>query len=51
VLSLGLPLMMRSSRQKTAGYTAAVVVCTLLVGVLFAVAAGATLRLLATDIQ
>ena len=39
VLSLGLPLMMRSSQEKAAGYTAAVVVCTLLVGLLFAVAA------------
>jgi len=39
VLSLGLPLMMRSRQEKTAGYTAAVVACTLLVGVLFAVLA------------
>ena len=37
VLYLGLPLLMRSPRQKAFGYTASVVICTLLVGVVFAV--------------
>ncbi|HEV7446482.1 MAG TPA: YIP1 family protein [Steroidobacteraceae bacterium] len=40
VLYLGLPVMMRSQQDKAAGYTAAVVACTILVGILFA-AAGA----------
>jgi hypothetical protein len=42
VLYLGLPVMMRSQQDKSAGYTAAVVACTILVGILFA-AAGAML--------
>jgi hypothetical protein len=42
VLYLGLPVMMRSQQDKAAGYTAAVVACTILVGILFA-AAGAML--------
>jgi hypothetical protein len=39
VLYLGLPVMMRAKRSDASGYTAAVVVCTILVGILFAVAA------------
>lgn len=35
VLSLGLPVLMQSAREKAFGYTAAVVICTLLVGVVF----------------
>jgi len=35
VLYLGLPLMMRSQPEKAAGYTAAVVACSILVGMLF----------------
>ena len=42
VLYLGLPVMMRSQQDKAAGFTAAVVVCTILVGILLGVA-GATL--------
>ena len=42
VLYLGLPVMMRSQQDKAAGYTAAVVACTIVVGILFA-AAGAML--------
>jgi hypothetical protein len=37
VLYLGLPLLMRSPREKAAGYTAAVVICTLLLGILFGI--------------
>jgi hypothetical protein len=37
VLYLGLPVMMRSQQDKAAGYTAAVVACTILVGILFGV--------------
>ena len=37
VLSLGLPVLMQSPKDKAFGYTASVVVCTLLVGVVFAV--------------
>lgn len=35
VLYLGLPVLMQSAREKAFGYTAAVVICTLLVGVVF----------------
>jgi hypothetical protein len=35
VLYLGLPVLMRGRREKAAGYTAAVVVCVILLGVLF----------------
>jgi hypothetical protein len=35
LLYLGLPLLMRSPREKAVGYTAAVVICTILLGVLF----------------
>jgi hypothetical protein len=37
VLYLGLPVMMRSQQDKAGGYTAAVVACTILVGILFGV--------------
>jgi Yip1-like protein len=37
VLSLGLPVLMQSPKEKTFGYTASVVVCTILVGIVFAV--------------
>jgi Yip1 domain/zinc-ribbon domain len=37
VLYLGLPIVMRSPREKAAGYTAAVVICTILLGILFGV--------------
>jgi Yip1 domain len=37
VLYLGLPVMMRSPQDKAGGYTAAVVACTILVGILFGV--------------
>jgi hypothetical protein len=40
VLYLGLPVMMRSQQDKAGGYTAAVVACTILVGILFAVVGG-----------
>jgi hypothetical protein len=43
VLYLGLPLMMRSQPDKVAGYTAAVVACSILVGMLFGVVAAAWL--------
>jgi hypothetical protein len=36
-LYLGLPLMMRSQQDKAGGYTAAVVACTILVGILFGI--------------
>jgi len=39
VLYLGLPVMMRSKQTGSAGYTASVVVCTILVGILFGVVA------------
>lgn len=35
VLSLGLPVVMRAPREKAFGYTAAVVICTFLLGILF----------------
>jgi hypothetical protein len=38
VLYLGLPVLMRSPKERAAGYTASVVVCTLLVGVVLSVA-------------
>jgi hypothetical protein len=37
VLSLGLPVLMQSPKEKAFGYTASVVICTILVGVVFAV--------------
>ncbi len=37
VLYLGLPILMRSPRDKAVGYTAAVVICTILLGVLLGV--------------
>jgi hypothetical protein len=37
LLYLGLPVLMRTRRQNAAGYTALVVVCTLLIGILFGV--------------
>jgi len=37
VLYLGLPVMMRSPQDEAGGYTAAVVVCTILVGILFGI--------------
>jgi len=39
VLYLGLPVMMRSKQTSSAGYTASVVVCSILVGILFGVVA------------
>ena len=36
VLSLGLPVLMQSPKEKAFGYTASVVVCTILVGIVFA---------------
>lgn len=41
VLYLGLPVVMRSAREKALGYTVAVVICTFLLGIVFALAAGA----------
>jgi hypothetical protein len=41
VLYLGLPVVMRSPREKALGYTATVVICTFLLGIVFALAAGA----------
>lgn len=37
VLSLGLPVLMQSPKEKAFGYTAGVVICTILVGIVFAV--------------
>jgi hypothetical protein len=37
VLYLGLPVLMQSPREKAFGYTASVVICTILVGIVFAV--------------
>jgi len=37
VLYLGLPVLMQSPKEKAVGYTASVVVCTILVGIVFAV--------------
>jgi hypothetical protein len=37
VLYLGLPVLMRSPKDKAFGYTASVVICTILVGIVFAV--------------
>lgn len=42
VLYLGLPLLMHASREKAVGYTAAVVICTILVGILLSLLLGAT---------
>ncbi len=42
VLYVGLPVMMRSAQDKAAGYTAAIVVCSIVIGILFAMV-GATL--------
>lgn len=41
LLYLGLPVMMRSPQEKAPGYTAAVVVCSILVGIVFGVVASA----------
>lgn len=38
VMALGLPVLMRTPRDKTVGYTATVVVCVLLLGVVFGIA-------------
>jgi hypothetical protein len=37
VLSLGLPVLMQSPKEKAFGYTASVVVCTILVGIVFGI--------------
>jgi Yip1 domain len=37
VLYLGLPVLMQSPKEKAFGYTASVVICTILVGILFAI--------------
>jgi hypothetical protein len=37
VLSLGLPVLMQSPKEKAFGYTASVVICTILVGIVFAI--------------
>ena len=37
VLSLGLPVLMQAPKEKAFGYTASVVVCTILVGIVFAI--------------
>jgi len=42
LLYLGLPCLMRNPREKATGYTAAVVVCTILVGVVFSVLSAVT---------
>jgi hypothetical protein len=42
LLYLGLPILMRSPREKAGGYTAAVIGCVILVGILFAVLSYAT---------
>ena len=42
LLALGLPMLMKSPREKAAGYTAAVVICTILVGIVFGVLSAAT---------
>ncbi len=42
LLYLGLPQLMRSPREKAVGYTAAVVICTLLLGVVLGVLSAAT---------
>jgi len=42
LLYLGLPLLMKSAREKATGYTAAVVICTILLGVLLGVLSTAT---------
>jgi hypothetical protein len=49
VLHLGLPVLMRTGQGSAARYTAAVVVCALLIGILFGV--GATVWIHATDLQ
>ncbi|HEY0747608.1 MAG TPA: YIP1 family protein [Steroidobacteraceae bacterium] len=41
LLYLGLPVVMRSAGERAVGYTAAVVICTILLGILFGVMAGA----------
>jgi hypothetical protein len=42
LLYLGLPLLMKSAREKATGYTATVVICTILLGVLFGLLSAAT---------
>jgi Yip1 domain len=44
VLYLGLPIVMRSARDKAFSYTAAVVICTILLGILFGVLSAAAGR-------
>jgi hypothetical protein len=44
VLYLGLPIVMRSPREKAFGYTAMVVICTILLGIVFGIVAGAAGR-------
>jgi hypothetical protein len=44
LLYLGLPPLMKSAREKATGYTVAVVVCTILLGVLFGLLSSATGR-------
>jgi hypothetical protein len=41
VLYLGLPVVMRAPQDRALGYTATVVICTFLLGIVFALAAGA----------
>jgi Yip1 domain len=45
VLYLGLPVMMRAKRQRASGYTVCIIVCTLLVGILFAAVLGGAGRM------
>jgi hypothetical protein len=42
LLYLGLPVLMRSPREKATGFTAAVVICTILLGIAFGVLSAAT---------
>jgi Yip1 domain len=44
VLYLGLPVLMRSPREKALGYTATVVICTILMGIVFGVLSAASGR-------
>jgi hypothetical protein len=45
LLYLGLPLLMRSPQDKAVGYTAAVVICTILVGAVFGVVLSMSMRI------
>ena len=42
LLYLGLPVLMKSPREKATGYTAAVVICTILLGIVFGILSAAT---------